>query len=48
MQPFYATNIITCFARFGQSVGIIANQPKVLAGCLDINASTNLPFHPFL
>ena len=40
VQPFYATNIITCFARFdGQSVGIIANQPKVMAGCLDINAS---------
>ncbi|MDU2577429.1 MAG: carboxyl transferase domain-containing protein [Veillonella sp.] len=38
VQPFYATNIITCFARFdGQSVGIIANQPKVMAGCLDIN-----------
>ncbi len=36
----YAKNIITCFARFdGQSVGIIANQPKVMAGCLDINAS---------
>ncbi|MCI1820985.1 MAG: methylmalonyl-CoA carboxyltransferase [Megasphaera sp.] len=36
----YAQNIITCFARFdGQSVGIIANQPKWLAGCLDINAS---------
>ncbi|RKD20941.1 methylmalonyl-CoA decarboxylase alpha subunit [Caminicella sporogenes DSM 14501] len=37
---FYAQNIITCFARInGQTVGIIANQPKVLAGCLDINAS---------
>jgi methylmalonyl-CoA decarboxylase alpha subunit len=36
----YARNIITCFARFdGQSVGIIANQPSVMAGCLDINAS---------
>jgi acetyl-CoA carboxylase carboxyltransferase component len=36
----YALNIITCFARFdGQTVGIIANQPKFLAGCLDINAS---------
>ena len=36
----YANNIITCFARFdGQSVGIIANQPNVMAGCLDINAS---------
>ncbi|MFW6148564.1 MAG: acyl-CoA carboxylase subunit beta, partial [Atribacterota bacterium] len=36
----YARNIITGFARLnGQSIGIIANQPKVLAGCLDINAS---------
>ena len=36
----YALNMITCFARFdGQTVGIIANQPKFLAGCLDINAS---------
>lgn len=40
VQPYYAQNIITCFARFdGQSVGIIANQPKVMAGCLDIDAS---------
>ncbi len=39
-QKFYARNIITCFARFaGRTVGIIANQPKELAGCLDINAS---------
>ena len=38
--PSYAKNIITCFARFnGQSVGIIANQPKFMAGVLDINAS---------
>lgn len=38
--PNYAKNIITCFARFnGQSVGIIANQPKFMAGVLDINAS---------
>ena len=36
----YAQNIITCFARLnGRSIGIIANQPRVLAGCLDINAS---------
>ncbi len=36
----YAKNIITCFARLnGRSIGIIANQPRVLAGCLDINAS---------
>ena len=36
----YAQNILTCFGRFGgHSVGIIANQPAVLAGVLDINAS---------
>lgn len=39
-QPLFARNIITCFARMdGQSVGIIANQPMFLAGCLDINSS---------
>jgi acetyl-CoA carboxylase carboxyltransferase component len=36
----YAKNIIVCFARLnGRSVGIIANQPEFLAGCLDIDAS---------
>jgi propionyl-CoA carboxylase beta chain len=36
----FASNIICCFARMeGRSVGIVANQPLVLAGCLDINAS---------
>jgi acetyl-CoA carboxylase carboxyltransferase component len=36
----YAKNMITSFARFdGKTVGIIANQPSVMAGCLDINAS---------
>jgi propionyl-CoA carboxylase beta chain len=36
----YADNIIVGLARMdGMSVGIIANQPKVLAGCLDIDAS---------
>lgn len=40
VQPYFAQNIITCFARFdGQTVGIIANQPNIMAGCLDINAS---------
>ncbi|QXM07252.1 methylmalonyl-CoA decarboxylase subunit alpha [Crassaminicella indica] len=40
VQPYFARNIITCFARInGNTVGIIANQPKFLAGCLDINAS---------
>lgn len=36
----YAQNIIVGFARFnGRSVGIVANQPQVLAGCLNIEAS---------
>ncbi len=40
VQRDYAPNIITGFARFnGMSVGIVANQPKYLAGVLDINAS---------
>ncbi len=40
IQPNYAPNIIIGFARFnGMSVGIVANQPKYLAGVLDINAS---------
>lgn len=40
VHKYYARNIITCFARLdGRAVGIIANQPNVMAGCLDINAS---------
>lgn len=40
MSPLYATNLITGFARLaGETVGIVANQPKMLAGTLDINAS---------
>ena len=40
VQRDYAKNIIVGFARFnGQSVGVVANQPKVLAGVLDSNAS---------
>jgi propionyl-CoA carboxylase beta chain len=40
VQENYAKNIICGFGRFGgQSVGIVANQPIALAGCLDINAS---------
>jgi acetyl-CoA carboxylase carboxyltransferase component len=39
-HQYYATNMLVCFARLnGRSIGVIANQPKVLAGCLDINAS---------
>ncbi len=41
IQPEFARNILTGFARFnGASVGIVANQPMVLAGCLDIASST--------
>ncbi len=40
VQRDFAKNIIVGFARFnGQAVGIVANQPKVLAGVLDSNAS---------
>lgn len=39
-QELFARNIVTGYARLnGQTVGIIANQPKVMAGALDINAS---------
>ncbi len=41
VQPHYAQNIIVGFARLnGRSVGIVANQPQVLAGVLDIDSST--------
>ncbi len=40
VQEHFAKNLVIGFARLGgQSVGIVANQPQVLAGCLDINAS---------
>jgi propionyl-CoA carboxylase beta chain len=40
LAPTYAANMITGFGRFdGRTVGIIANQPMVLAGVLDINSS---------
>lgn len=39
-QAYFAPNIVTGFMRIGgKSVGVIASQPKALAGCLDINAS---------
>lgn len=39
-HQFYAENIITALARLnGHTVGIVANQPQCLAGCLDIDAS---------
>lgn len=39
-MPNYAKNLIIGFGRLGgQTVGIVANQPLVAAGCLDINSS---------
>ncbi|MBV8152843.1 MAG: acyl-CoA carboxylase subunit beta [Candidatus Eremiobacteraeota bacterium] len=41
IQPLYAQNIICGFGRIaGRSVGVVANQPNVLAGVLDIDSST--------
>ncbi len=41
VQAEYAMNILTGFARLdGQVVGVVGNQPKILAGVLDIAAST--------
>jgi propionyl-CoA carboxylase beta chain len=40
VQPEYAANIVIGFVRLGgRSVGVVANQPAVLAGVLDVNAS---------
>ncbi|MGH9629925.1 MAG: acyl-CoA carboxylase subunit beta, partial [Bryobacteraceae bacterium] len=41
VQEHFAKNIVVGFARMdGGSLGIVANQPAVLAGCLDIDSST--------
>ena len=41
LQPAWGANLVTAFARLdGHVVGLVANQPSVLAGCLDITAST--------
>jgi len=40
LQPDYARNIVIGFIRLeGSTIGVVANQPSVLAGCLDIGAS---------
>ncbi|HHY06708.1 MAG TPA: methylmalonyl-CoA carboxyltransferase, partial [Clostridia bacterium] len=45
-MPYYAPNILTGYARVnGRVIGIVANQPKFLAGCLDINASDKAARH---
>lgn len=40
IHPLWAENIVIGFGRIaGQTIGIVGNQPMVLAGCLDINSS---------
>ncbi len=40
IQPYFAKNIVICFARIiGRTIGIVANQPMEMAGCIDIKAS---------
>ncbi|HXI95894.1 MAG TPA: acyl-CoA carboxylase subunit beta [Candidatus Acidoferrum sp.] len=40
VQPYFAMNIVVGFAHLdGHPIGVVANQPKVMAGALDINAS---------
>jgi len=40
VQPLFALNMVIGFARLdGHPVGVIANQPRYMAGCIDINAS---------
>ena len=43
VQPYFASNAVIGFARLnGNVVGIVATQPKVLAGCIDINSSNKI------
>jgi len=43
VQPLYAQNAVVGLARLNnQTIGIVANQPKVLAGCIDINSSDKI------
>src|SRR5260221_14223664 len=40
VQPYFAMNMVVGFAHLdGHPIGVVANQPKVMAGSLDINAS---------
>ncbi len=43
IQANFAANVVIGFARLnGNVIGVVANQPKVLAGCLDINSSDKI------
>lgn len=43
VHPYFAQNVVTCFARIdGSVVGIVANQAHFLAGCLDIDGSDKI------
>ena len=40
VQESFAQNMVIGFARMGgETVGIVGNQPRILAGCIDVNAS---------
>ena len=46
LQPDFARNILTGFVRIeGRTVGVVANQPMVLAGCLDIDSARKAAKH---
>jgi len=46
IHPRFAENVVVGFGRVGgQVMGIVANQPKVLAGCLDIDSSDKIARH---
>lgn len=43
VQPYFASNGVVGFARLaGRSIGVVANQPEVIAGSLDINVSDKI------
>ena len=47
LMPEFAKNIVIGFSRVeGRTVGVVANQPKELAGCLDIDASVKVVPNP--
>jgi len=43
LHEHFAKNVVTCFARLDNiSVGVVANQPAVMAGCMDIDGSDKI------
>ena len=49
IMPDWAKNIVIGFARMnGRTVGIVGNNPKFAAGCLDINSSIKVIYYKFI